>query len=124
MELNPEKDIEINVARLDEEFTRLPLLLFRYSEARAESGEQADLAEARYKEARSKCYVEIVRNADKKPSDKAIEAEIDTNPEVLELKREYYKVKRDFETIKGFVESLRAKKDMLIQCGSDRRKEL
>lgn len=124
MELNPADDVQINVAKLDEEFRILPALIYRYSEMRAESGYEADIAEAEYKEIRAEVYKNILTTNDKKPSEKTIESEIDINPLVKAAKRKALQTKRDHETIKGYLDSLRAKKDMLIQIGSDRRKEV
>jgi len=123
MELNPDKDIQIEVTRLGEEFQVLPLLIYRYSEAKSDAGYAVDVAEAEYKEMRADVFKEILSEHEKKPSDKVIEAEIESHPKVKKAKRNYLSTKRDYETIKGFVESLRAKKDMLIQLGADARKE-
>ena len=42
MELNPEKDLEINTADLTAEFKSLPLLLFRYYSAKAAAEREYD----------------------------------------------------------------------------------
>lgn len=123
MELNPTEDAKINVADLTSEFKLLPLLVFRYSEIKAEAGHAADIEEAKYKEARAEVFKACLTNYDKKPSDKVLDAEIESHPDVVAQKRRMIDAKRDFETIKGYLESIKAKKDMLIQLGADARKE-
>jgi len=123
MDLNPEKDVTINVSRLTDEFQMLPLLMYRYSQIRAESGYVADLEEALLKEVRAEVYKSCIQGYDKKPSDKVLEAEVEVHPKVVAQRRKALEAKRDHETVKGYVESIKAKKDMLIQLGSDRRKE-
>jgi hypothetical protein len=123
LELNPEKDVSIDVGSLTEEFKKLPLLLYRYSILKAEAGEKLDVEESLLKEVRSELFKSIMQQHEKKPSDKVFEAEIEAHPAVVAQKRKVFRVKKDFETIKGYVESVKAKKDMLIQIGADLRKE-
>ena len=58
-----------------------------------------------------------------KHTEKSMEAEIDTDPVVLEVQRRLIEAEHKSETILGAVESMRAKKDMLMQLGADARKE-
>lgn len=121
-ELNFEKDNTIDVANLPKEFRNLPPLIYRYSEIKAEAEETYDLKKAEHDELRSKKYLEI-RSREGKITEATLEATIDTDEEVKKALRDMLSAKRDLETLKGYLESLRAKKDMLIQLGADARKE-
>lgn len=123
MELNPEKDIEINVANLSEEFKKLPLLLFRYSEKKAEADYLYERDKELYNEARAIVF-KTLKESGEKMTEKTVEAHIDTHPTVTALRDIMLQSRRDLETVKGFVESLKAKKEMLIQLGADARLEM
>lgn len=115
-------DNEIDVAHLQDEFREFPSTLFAWCEARSEAEGAYDLAKAVYEEARSRNYMELKRSGEKL-TENHVEAMIDTNEEIISLKRSTFKTKRDMETLKNFVESLRAKKDAMIQISADIRKE-
>ena len=53
-----------------------------------------------------------------------MEAEIDTDPLVLKAFGALIQAEHDVSTWIGAVDSMKAKKDCLIQLGSDRRKEI
>lgn len=121
-ELNFEKDNTIDVASLQKEFRNFPPTLYRYSEIKAEAEETYDIKKAEYEELRSEKYIAI-KSKEGKVTEANLSAMIEVDPDVKKALREMLAAKRDLETIKGYVESLRAKKDMLIQLGADSRKE-
>lgn len=121
-ELNFEKDNTIDVAALSKEFRNFPPTLYRYCEIKAEAKETAELKKAEYEELRSAKYIEI-KSKEGKVTEANVSAMIEVDPDVKKAYRELLSAKRDLETIEGYVESLRAKKDMLIQLGADARKE-
>ena len=120
--LDPTTDNAIDVADLKTEFQVLPPTLFRYSEQKAEAEREHDLAKGQYEEIRSQVYIEIKKGTEK-VTEKHLEALIETDSRVRAAFVTMIDAKRDLETMKGYVESLRAKKDMLIQLGADARKE-
>lgn len=121
-ELNFEKDNTIDVANLSKEFRNLPPLIYRYSEIKAEAEENASLKKAEYKELQAKKYLEI-RSKEGKITEATVSAMIENDEEVKKALRDYLSATRDLDTLQGYLESLRAKKDMLIQLGADARKE-
>lgn len=122
MELNPEVDLSIDIHNLTTEFRQLPGLLFRYYQYKAKIEAIRDNAKARLKEARAVVYKEI-KISGTKHTEKSMEAEIDMNPDVLKAQMSFIKAEHDATTWGGAVDSMKAKKDMIIQLGADSRKE-
>ena len=124
IELSPETDNEIDVNNLKDEFTNFSPMLNRYCEAKAQSQHDYGIAKAEYEEIRSEVYIELkTSKTDGKMTEKHLEAAVDIDSRVRKALRRMLDADRDLETIKGYVESMRAKKDMLIQLGADARKE-
>ena len=121
-ELNSEKDNTIDVTNLTEEFRGIAPLIYRYGEAKANAEHAYDLSKAELDELKAQLYMEI-KSSGEKVTEKHVEAIIDHNDRVKAAVRKTLELKRDLETIKSYTESLRAKKDMLIQLGADSRKE-
>lgn len=121
--LNPMEDLAIDARDLTSEFKKLSLLLFRYYEKKADIERELDLAKQALDEIRSIKYKEY-KNGPTKLSEAGVEASIDSDPEVKIFHLKMLDAKRDYGTWVGAVESLKAKKDMIIQMGSDRRKEI
>lgn len=122
MELNPDTDLSIDIHNLTTEMRNLPGLLFRYYQYKARIEAVRDNAKAKLKEVRAVVYKEIKMNA-AKHTEKSMEAEIDTHPDVLDAQMKFFKAEHDATTWFGAVDSMKAKKDMIIQLASDRRKE-
>lgn len=123
MELNPEKDLSIDIHDLTSEFKDLSLTLFRYYQHKAKIETHSDIAKAKLKEVRALAYKRIKSDLSQKHTEKSLEAEIDTDPAVLEAQMKLIRAEHDASTWAGAVDSLKAKKDMLIQLGADSRKE-
>ena len=124
MELNPDTDLSINVANLTTEFRDFPVIMYRYSQQRAKSETQRDMAKAKLKEVRAVAYKKIKSDGSTKHTQSSLEAEVDTDPTVIDAQMKLIRAEHDASTWAGAVESMRAKKDCLIQLGSDRRKEM
>lgn len=124
MELNPDLDLVINVADLTAEFRTFPTKLYQYSRQKAEANAKRDVAKAKLKEVRAEIYKFLKSDTTTKRTENHIEAELDSDPKVMEALLKLIKAEHDAATIDGAVESMRAKKDCLIQLGSDRRKEV
>lgn len=123
MDLNPLVDLEINTKDLTSEFRRLSLLLFRYYTAKADAEREYDRCKATYEEIKSHVYKALRTDQSKKHTEKSLEAEIETNEDVNNTLNLLLDSKRNLATLIGAVESMKAKKDMLIQLGADARKE-
>lgn len=123
MELNPEVDLEVDVGNLSTEFRKFSVILYRYSKYRAQVNAQRDMAKAILKELKATTRKRIKADISVKHTENSIEAEIDTDPLVMEAQRKFIRAEHDASTWDGAVESMRAKKDCLIQLGADARKE-
>lgn len=124
MELNPDKDLAINVADLTTEFREFPIVMYRYSQARADADTRRDLMKAKLKETKALVYRMIKTDTSVKHTAQSMEMEIDLHPSVIEANIKFVQAEHDASTWAGAVESMRSKKDVLIQLGSDRRKEI
>jgi len=123
MKLDPEVDLAINVANLSSEFRDFPIIMYRYSQYRATIETQRDMAKARLKEVRATVYKRLRANVSTKHTQSSLEAEIDIDPEVTEAQKKLIRAEHDAATWAGAVESMRSKKDCLIQLGADARKD-
>jgi hypothetical protein len=124
MELNPDVDLTINVFDLTTEFREFPIIMYRYMQMRAKMDARRDIAKSKLKEIRALVYKRIKSDNSVKHTAQSMDAEIDVDPEVLEANLKFIQAEHDASTWGGAVDSMRAKKDCLIQLGSDRRKEL
>jgi len=124
MELDPDTDLSINVADLSNEFRHFPTVFYQYCLQKAKIEASRDIAKTKLKEARAVCYKKIKSDLSTKLTEKGIESEIDTDPSVMEANLKFIRAEHDASTWCGAVDSMKAKKDCLIQLGSDRRKEL
>lgn len=124
IELNPEKDLDIDLPNLSAEFREFPLKMYRYSQYRAQIEAKRDTAKAKLKELRATIYKKIKSNPNEKHTQSSLEAEVDSDPLVMSAMMTLIRAEHDANTWAGAVESMRAKKDCLIQLGSDRRKEI
>lgn len=123
MKLNPEVDLDIDVNELTSEFKKLSLLLFRYYKEKVEAEREYDSVKATLKEVRARIY-KAVKESGEKHTEKSLEAEIDTNEDVIRVQQLMISAYADYNTWQGAVDSMKAKKDMLIQLGADARKDL
>jgi len=123
MNLHPEKDLDIDVTDLTEEFKKLSLTLFRYYAQKSDAEREYDKLKQTYEEIRARVYKDL-RNSGVKHTEKSLEAELDSHADVLSVHNLMLDAKRELGTWVGAVESLKAKTNMLIQLGSDRRKEV
>lgn len=120
--LDFEKDNQIDVTDLNEEFRVFPSVIYGYRDIEAQAQEAYDLKKLELKELRSAKNLEI-RSREGKVTESTVEAMLDSDPDVKKAVRDMLSVKRDLETLNGYVESVRAKKDCLIQLSANLRKE-
>lgn len=115
-------DARIDITNLQKEFLNYPSDLFAYNEAKAAAEALFDKAKAAHEEAEAESYIRV-KSGETKVTEKHAEALVLLDPLVKAAFLHMLDVRRDFETIKNYVESMRAKKDCLIQLGADSRKE-
>lgn len=123
IEINPEVDLEVNVADLSTEFRKFATIMYRYSLAKADAEKKRDIAKAKLKEIKAVTRKHIKSTSNEKHTEASLEAEIETDAIVLEVQRRYIDAEHDASTWRGAAESMRDKKDCMIQLGADRRKE-
>lgn len=123
MQINPEVDLTIDIHNLTSEFQRLALVLFQYYKYKAQVEEKRDIAKAKLKEVRAIAYKRIRSDMSRKHTENSTEADIDTDPDVLAAQSVFFSAEHDATTWSGAVDSMKAKKDSLIQLGADSRKE-
>lgn len=123
MDLNPDVDLIINTSDLTSEFRGFPIVLYRYIQNKAKAEAQRDIAKAKLKEVRALAYKKIKSDVSIKHSEKSMEAEIDTDPDVLTAQVKFIQAEHNATTWGGAVDSMKSKKDCLIQLGADSRKE-
>lgn len=119
--IDPKENISIDTLNLEDQFRWLPTLMREYGEEFASVGYDLDLAKTEYDEVRSEVYKEL-KSSGEKITENHISSLITTDERVKEAKRTMLNVKRDYDTIKSYIDSLKAKKDMLIQLGASQRK--
>jgi hypothetical protein len=124
MELNPDTDLSIDIHNLTAEFRGLPSTLFRYYQYKAKVEANRDTCKAKLKETRALVYKRIKSDSSVKYTEKGLESEIDIDPAVIDAQMKLIRAEHDASTWGGAVDSMKAKKDCLIQLGSDRRKEI
>lgn len=120
--MNLGSDNKIDASNLQQEFLVFPSVLYSYCEAKSEAGKVYETLKQQCEEAEAEAYIRFKSGPDK-VTEKHVEALIATDPVIKGLKLQLIAANRDLETTKNYVESLRAKKDMLIQLGADARKE-
>lgn len=123
MQLNPEVDLSVDASNLNSEFRNFPTILYRYCVYKADVERNRDIAKAKLKEIKAITYKRIKSDPSVKHTEKSLEAEIDTDPAVLEAQSKWIEAEHNASTWNGAVDSMKAKKDCLIQLGADSRKE-
>ena len=113
MELNPDSDLIINIDELTSEFRNFPSVFYRYCLYKAKVEAQRDLAKAKLKEAKAIAYKRIKSDTTIKHTEKSMEAEIDTDPEVMDAQIKMIRAEHDASTWSGAVESMKSKRIVL-----------
>ena len=119
---NFEEDRHIKTEDINEEIIRLPSLIYHYGELKSEADYEVELKKAALEEAKATEYI-INKQTQGKITVDHLKAIVDTAPSVIKSRNSYLESKRDADRLKNYIESLRAKKDMLIQLSANSRKE-
>lgn len=112
-ENNYAKDIEIDQDALDREFVNQPYLYMKYAELSARADIKARRAKDDLEVLAAAIYKEVVEESDKKPTDKAIQAEINDNKEYRELMHRYLELKYEADLMAAAVKAMEHKKTSL-----------
>ena len=111
------------IAYLSDEFRNIPVYLFHYGEAKVRAQYALDLAKAQYERLVDEKYCQLKADTVVKHTDPQAKAASKLDPQVIVAQNEMFSIKKDVGILIAYLESLRAKKDMLIQLGADARKE-
>lgn len=122
-EFDLEKDKLIDSTDLQNELLKLPSLLYFYGNKKVQAEYEYEVLKAKHEEVRSQEYIKY-KSGPEKLTEANVKAMMDTAISVLNVQNKMLEAKRDLNTIKNYMETLHAKKDMLIQLSANQRKEL
>jgi hypothetical protein len=120
--LNPIENLKVDATNINEEFSQLPLLIYRYTEMWESARETASLLEAAVEEAEGEEYVRI-KSEGEKVTEAHLKALIQVSKKVKAAREAYLSAKKDAGTLFGVLEGLRSKKDALVTIGANQRAE-
>ena len=122
MKLNPIENLKVDASNSSEEFSQLPLLIYRYNEMFEQAREKATLAELSVKEVQGEEYIRI-KTEGEKVTEAHMNALLQTSKKVRSAKEEHAAAEKDAGTLKGILEGLRAKKDAMVTIAANTRAE-
>lgn len=110
---------------LDGDLVGLPTLLWHYGSIEATAYEAALMAKADMEQAHARAYKVLKELSRKdKATEAQIAAEIELDPEYRRYSYQHIEAEGNARRMRALVESLRAKKDALIQLGSNHRTQV
>lgn len=121
------EDVSFTEATLDDEMIRQPALVAHYGRLVADLQYKMDTAKQILEITESRAAQEMRDEAadnGTKITETQINSTLPTREKVMKARKQYNRAKADFEAAKTALESLRHKKDMMIQIGVNRRSEL
>ena len=118
-----ERDNKIDPDFLTEEFQMIPLILNHYGKIKAEAQYEFEMAKSQADFLENQKYVELKLDKELKFTEQQAKSAAKVEPAVQEAIKAMHDRKRELGVIISYTESLKAKKDMLIQLGADARKE-
>lgn len=127
--INPvqfKSDVSVNIADLDDAFTRQASLFAHYGMQAARASEQVDNLKLlqEVKEAQlSNEHRESLLAEGGKVTEKMIDSAVLTDPRYIKIRKAYNEAKGVLEMNKASTEAFRQRRDMLIQIGADAREE-
>ena len=113
--------------KLDDEFVRLPadLAYWHGQAANALRAYQTAKIDTKRLEARLSIELREQQILDgKKPTESTVAAAVETSDEMYEARKNLVGLEADYERIRGVVDAVRAKKDMVVSIGHQIRAEL
>lgn len=119
------KDVSINHDQLDSELTELPSLLWHYGELEAVAHTEALRKKADSDQAHASAYKRLKSLARKEKATEAqVSAEVELDPEYIRYVSKWIDAEGNARRLKAVVESLRAKRDALVQLGANHRQQV
>lgn len=119
------KGLEIDPTRLDEELAKQAARYLYVAEQAVNADMQYELFKAQLSQLEASLDTKIRAEAgDKKMTESAIKAHIETNPDYIKASRTLIELRGRKEVMKAYRESWYARKDMLIQLAIKARSEM
>lgn len=120
--MNPLEDLKVDVTNINEEFSKIGLLLYRYTEVWEAAREKEGLLKHALEEAEGSEYIRFKTEGEKVTVDH-LKALVQTSKKVKEATESYLAAKRDSGTLYGVIDGLRKKADALVTIGANIRAE-
>jgi hypothetical protein len=110
---------------IDNDLVGLPTLLWHYGSLEAEAYQLALTAKADMEQAHARTYKVLKEMSRKdKATEALLSAEVELDPEYRRYVAKHIEAEGNARKMRALVESLRAKKDALIQLGSNHRMQV
>ncbi len=113
----------IDKHQVDHEMERQSSIYAYYAGAMVLVKQKMDSVEVQVEQKSAQVRLAAVDGADKKITDKNLEAIVAADPEIFALKQDYNNLTTRYSLLKSLVTALDHKKDMLIQLSSNQRAE-
>jgi hypothetical protein len=113
--------------KLDDEFVRLPADLAYWHGQAANALRAYQTAKIDTKRLEARLSIELREQQihdGKKPTESTVAAAVETSDEMYEARKNLVGLEADYERIRGVVDAVRAKKDMVVSIGHQIRAEL
>ena len=122
LQLDPAKDIDVDIHELERELRMYPLLFHRYLEKKVIAEHEYERAKENYKSVSASVgYRKKISEA--KITEKTLASYVQIDPSVVKAKETELEAKLKFEKIKAYCEAFRAKKDSLVNLSANQRVE-
>lgn len=121
------ESVTIDEHAIQDEYCRVAADLAYWGRAHAEAEGAYILAKAKLKRAEAQAHVmvrEMMASAGKKPTDKAVEANVELQPGVEKAHAEFAHAAVRRKETSAYMEAISTKRDMLISLGATQRKEM
>lgn len=112
-ERNFQADVEIDRLALDKEAEELPSIYLYWSEKSADQKACVDDLKDQGSQIIADVELEIREGAEKKPTEAEIKSRVETDPRVIQWKRDFNRAQRDLATYVGVVRAMEHKKSQL-----------
>lgn len=122
LELDPGKDLKVDMHDLSNDFSRIPLFFYRYGLAYQEAKEKASLLEAQVKEVQGAEYLRI-KSEGEKVTEAHMTALLQVSKAVKFAKEQFFAAEKDAGTLRSILDALSAKKESLITIAANNRAE-
>lgn len=113
--------------KLDDEFVRLPADLAYWHHRSAEALKKFQLSKLDTKRLEARLRIEVREQQlaeGKKPTESTVDAAVETSEEMYEARCALVHLEATYERLRGIVDAVRVKKDMVIALGNQIRAEL